>query len=295
MKKIIQLILLVVTFSSIHIVNTNAEVYFTNLNGVQMTEEEYNIIKNKLSETRALTLTQQQFDKYIQGTVISSNTIYQEVISNQDGIISERYITEEEYNNAPSEGIYLSEYILPGNNINSTSGYIETSYKRLNVTLSSYGNNIYDVLGSLTWKKLPNCRSYDIFAFRTNYMSYSSVYGIQTYFVGNNYTDISYNSSSTGYNSDTNGAGFSMNLKDGSNITKYEMTLFADLSITNFNYSTAHVYTTYQHAQTDLTQAQSKSYYFSVGGLGDVVYFSDTTIRNKYDDMAGVHLTTPIP
>jgi hypothetical protein len=276
--------------------NINAESFYTNINGVEMTEAQYIDVKNKLSETRAETLTQEQFDRIIQGTLVSGNTIYQETVSDQFGILSERYITREEYENAPEEGLSLCQGNIIGNETNSSSsGYIETTYKRLNVALTDFGNNNFDVYGSLTWKRVPACRSYDIFAFRTNYMSYSNVYGIQTYFTSSNFTNISYNSSSAGYNSDTNGAGFSMNLKDDSNIVKFEMTLVADLSITNFNYSTAHVYTTYQHAQTDLTQAQSKSYYFSVGGLGDVVYFSNTIIRNKYDDMAGVHLTTPIP
>jgi hypothetical protein len=296
-KRIKKVLMLTVGTLLLSTFDVNAETYFTNLNGVEMTEEEYNTIVNKLSETRALTLTEEQFDFFLQGTVVDSNTLYLETISNQNGILSERYITEEEYNLAPEENIAVCLPNIVINGIKSNDyGYIETTYKRLNVSLTDYGNNNFDVFGSLTWKKVPACRSYDIFAFRTNYMSYSNPSGIQSYFTSpTNFTNITYNTSSSGYNSDTNGAGFSMNLKDGSNITKYEMTLWADLSITNFNYSTAHVYTTYQHAQTDLTQAQSKSYTFSAGGLGDVVYFSNTTIRNKYDGMAGIHLTTPIP
>jgi hypothetical protein len=290
-KILLSSILCAVTF-----INVKAEAYYTNLNGVEMSESEYYNIVEKLSETRASVLTQEQFDKFKQGTIVDKSTVYQEIISDENGIITERYITKEEYEEAPDEGMALCQQNnTVGGNRSSDFGYIETTYKRLNVALTDYGNNLFDLYGSLTWKRVPACRSYDIFAFRTNYMTYSTVNGLQTYFVGNSYSNISYNSNSTGYNSDTDGAGFSMNLKDGTSITKYEMSLYCELSINNFNYSTAHVYTTYQHAQTDLTQAQSKSYTISAGGLGDVVYFSNTTIRNKYDGMAGVHLTTPIP
>lgn len=272
--------------------NVNAETYFTNSNGVEMTKEEYYKIVELLSETRADTITQEQFEHLLEGTIIDRGTLYQKVVSNEDGVITEEYITEEEYNNASDE----PNYTCDENDINNrVEGYIETSYKRFNVTLSNYGNNDYEVWGSLTWKRIPACRSYDVFAFRTNYMSYSGVYGLQTYYKGSNYTDINYNSSSSGYNSATNGAGFSMNLKDDTDITKFEMTLLASLAINDFNYSTAHVYTSYQHAQSSVSQAQSLSYSFSAAGLGDVIDFSSSTISNKYDGMAGIHLSTPIP
>ena len=85
-----------------------------------------------------------------------------------------------------------------------------------------------------------------------------------------------------------------MNLKDDTNITAFDMTLSSFLSINETGYSQAHVFTTYQHAQSSLTRDQSKSYTLSPGGLGDVLYYSNTTIRNKYDDMSGIELTTPI-
>jgi hypothetical protein len=289
MKRINLLIMMLVL--TILMMNVNAETYFTNSKGVEMTKEEYFKIVELLSETRADTITQEQFEHLLESAIIDRGTLYQKIISNEDGIISEEYISEEEYENASDTPVYVCD-----NNINNrVEGYIETTYKRFNLTLSNFGNNDYEILGSLTWKRIPACRSYDVFAFRTNYMSYSGVYGIQTYYKGSNYTHINYNSSSLGYNSATNGAGFSMNLKDDTDITKFEMTLLASLAINNFNYSTAHVYASYQHAQSSVTQAQSLSYSFSAAGLGDVIDFSSSTISNKYDGMAGIHLSTPIP
>ena len=49
-------------------------------------------------------------------------------------------------------------------------------------------------------------------------------------------------------------------------------------------------YVTYQHATSALTLANSKSYTFSSSGLGGVLYYSNSTIRNKYDGMQGLSM-----
>lgn len=265
--------------------------YYVNLNNVEMSENQYKEITTRLSKTKAETLTQEQFLNYLRGRRVSGKTIYEKVMYNKNKILSEEIITQEEYE--MERGI--ENKTCYGNTRSGDEGYIETSYKRFNVQLLDFGDNDYEILASLTWKKVPSCKSYDVFAFRLTHMTYTNVYGIQTYFIGNGYTDISYSTNSDGYKSATNGAGFSMNLKDGNNIKKYEMTLNAELAINQFNYSTAHVFSTYQHAQSDLTRAQSMSYSLQAGGLGDVVYYSNSNIRNKYDDMAGIELMTPIP
>lgn len=49
------------------------------------------------------------------------------------------------------------------------------------------------------------------------------------------------------------------------------------------------MYATYQHARnSNITLSQAKSYTFKSGGLGNVVYFSNSTVRNYYDGMQGV-------
>ena len=293
MKKILKKSVLVTLIAMAFMLpNVSASPYYTNLKGVEMTQEGYEKMSSIFSEKRVSILTQDLYNKYIDAEIISSEALYQKVKTDKDGNTIEEYITEEEYANSP-EAEFLCENDT-NNTRSSDYAYIETSYKRLAVDLADFGNNHFVLTGELTWKKVPACRSYDVFAFRTNHMSHSNVYGIQTYFIGNAYTDISYNSSSAGYKNDTNGAGFSMNLKDGNTITGYDMILLADLAISNFNVSTAHVYTTYQHAISSLTRAQSMSYTFGVGGLGDVLLFSSTNISQKYDDMAGIHLSTPV-
>ena len=85
-----------------------------------------------------------------------------------------------------------------------------------------------------------------------------------------------------------------MNLKDGSNISGYELTVATRLTFNSYNYSQAHAYVSYQHAQTNLSRADSMAYTLDITGLGNVVKFNNPATENKYDGMSGVHLIVPI-
>jgi len=283
---LIMTVLLTFTF-----LDVNAEeVYYTNLNGVEMTSAEYEKLAERFTIPMIENMTQEKFNKFITGTVVDVDVTYSKVITDNEGNIYEETVSEEEYNNAK-----LSSLSTCGEQIRSGDyNYFQTSYKRLYVTLSDYGNNDFDIMATLNWLQMPGVQSYDVFAFRVKHMSFTNVGGVQTYFVGSNYSNISYNSNSTGYKGLSNGAGISMNLKDGDDITSYQLTLLADLAINDWNYSTARVFVSYQHAMTDVTRAQSKSYTLEAGGLGDVIMFSDSTIENKYDGMSGVDVETEI-
>lgn len=274
--------------------NVNAEeVYYTNLNGVEMTETEYNRIVDMLSEQKASIITEDEFERLVSGNIVDNGTIYQKVMYDQDGnILYETEVSELEYNNAPEQNNFCEN----GNAsvMSSSSGYHETSYKKLTVTLSDFGSNDFLLTANLHWKKMPYCRSYDVFAFMLTHFNYSNVTGTQTYYKNYMYNNITYNTSSSGYKSFSDGAGFSMNLKDDTDISSLDLTVMADLAINNFNYTTAHAYVSYQHAQNDLTQAQSKSYTLDIVGLGNVIYYSNYNISSIYDHMTGIELTTPI-
>ena len=84
-----------------------------------------------------------------------------------------------------------------------------------------------------------------------------------------------------------------MNLKDGTNINDYILAITAPLTKTISN-AYGRVYVSYQHAQGNLTRAESKSYTLSLSGLGNVVYYSDPIIMNTYDGMGGVSLRVDI-
>ena len=262
----------------------NAETFFTNENGVQMTEEQYNKMIILYQEDKTNVLTQEEFDQFKDAQIIDTATIFQKEIIVDGKVISQENVTEEEYN------ADLAEKETNNTKSGGSSSY-ETSYKRLTGTVVDNGSHHYSFVGSLGWKKVPKVRSYDVFAFRLLNFTYSGVTGSQTYFTSAGHTTINYNTSSAGYKGLSNGAGLSMNLKDGSNITKYTMTITANLTGTNLSYGHGNVYVSYQHASVNVTRAQSMSYTLSGTGLGGVVQFSSGSLTSSYDGMNGISVT----
>jgi len=196
-------------------------------------------------------------------------------------LITEEQFLEETKNQAESNTKGSSDYASH-----------ETSYKILSASIVEY-NSVFTLIANLDWKRIPYNRSYDVFAFYLNNFSYYGFGGTQTYYTSSGGSNIYYTTSSAGYKSFSNGAGVSMNLKDGTNIIDYVLTIGAQLNKTTTN-AYGRVYVSYQHAQGDLTRTQSKSYTLSLSGLGNVVYYSDPIIMNTYDGMGGVSLRVDI-
>ncbi len=291
MKKGLRGVLLTTFLGFICSLNVFAKnIFYTNEVGVEMTELEYNKMVSIFSERYVKTLSQEQFDKLKDGNIIDNNAVYEKTTYVNGQVYGVELITEEDYNKAPDAKVSEAG-VAP---LDGDYNYVETTYKRLGGTLIDSGNSKFMIIGALSWKKIPYCRSYDVFAFRYNHFSYTSFIGTQDYYVGDNYATINYDTSSPGYKMASNGNGVSMNLVDGSNITGYELTIVSDLYVNSIGYSRAHAYVAYQHAQSDVTRDQSKSYTFDISGYGNVVLFNNSTVASKYDKMAGVHLTTPI-
>lgn len=258
-------------------------VYFTNLNGVEMNELQYNKMLKIFSERRVNMMTQEEFDKYKDSNIVSSEVVYEKETYKNKELISTERITEEEFNNAPeSEASFYA----------GDSGYIETSYKRLSATISDKGGWL--LTSALSWKKKPAYQSYDVYAYRFTHFNYYGFVGQQIYIINDQYYIINYNTSSEGYKPQSNGAGVSMNLKDGSNITGYELTVATNLAVNTSSYYQAHAYVSYQHAQANVTRAQSMDYKLDVTGLGNVVKFNNKYTESLYDSMGGIHLSAPI-
>lgn len=286
---IILVIMLVITCANVKADEVQHDNCYQNKKGVCITENDLNKLKAYFHTSVIDELNQNEVEKFLNSTIVDTQTKYFKSVYQGEKVIDNTEISKEEYDNAPST---TSKCDM--NTRSSDVGYFETSYKSLTSSIFQY-NNSYSFMTTLLWKIVPVTRSYDVIAFRTRHLSYSNVAGAQTYYVGNNSTLINYNTNSAGYKGLSNGAGISMNLKDDSNITSFVMTIVADMQISEYNYSTAHVFTTYQHATSSLTRDQSKSYTLQAGGLGDVLYYSNTNIRNKYDDMTGIELMIPIP
>lgn len=265
--------------------NVKAEAFYVNTNGVEMTETQYHKMLQMFSERKVSILTQEEFDSYKDNEIVSIGTKYaKETFVNGEYQGTEE-ITKAEYD-AAKEVNSCTPY---------ASEYIETSYKRLSSTVSKIsGTSKYSLIAALTWKKVPKYRSYDVFAYRFMHFNYSGFTGSQVYFKGNSAYKIPYYTTSEGYKSLSNGAGVSMNLKDDSDITSYELTVGTTMTFSSYNYATAAAYVAYEHAQANISRANSMNYTLDISGLGNVILFNNDTISGYYDGMDGLRLEVPI-
>lgn len=166
----------------------------------------------------------------------------------------------------------------------------ETSSKRLSFV---YGQYVWDdspiALMDVEWFKIPMIKKYDILAVRWNAsMPTSNItyyYGEQNCLDKNgNGLQAKYDLSSENVKIANNGFGQIMNIFDKANSD-----LFLELELNFAKPVGDPMYATYQHARnSNITLSQAKSYTFKAGGLGNVVYFSNSTVRNYYDGMQGV-------
>lgn len=258
--------------------NVNAESYYTNANGVEMTEAEYSKLKSMVSDDYIYYMSQEEFDKLKNAELVSSDVTYQKVITMSDGQEITQDITKDEYDNANNS--YSTQSTM-----DATMG---TNYKTLHASLYKV-DDYYHLISTLDWKKKPATTSYDVFAFWSNNFSYSNFIATQNYYAPGQKGTVNYSTKSKGYRGLSNGAGISMNLTDGSNITGYTAFFSVDLRVKDSSRPT-YAYISYQHAKYKLTRAQSKSYTLNIGGLGNVVYYTDEAIRGTYDNMRGVRV-----
>lgn len=270
------------------------EYYFTNTNGVYLTEEQY----NNLSETFSFdTINSMSFEmiekvkndhnlkkvvetKYIESEIFYLNGKVLTTIDND--------ITKKEYDN-----ISINKKKISGK---ATDNH-ETTYKKIELEVV-YGASISYKYITLTteWKLIPSTKSYDVMAISTGDSSFSinlinQKSGYQKY-DGNtiNYSSNSGNwktlSSSTAWNG---GIGLSQNIVDSTTTSlKNSMTVLLYSGSLNFR-----VRGSYQHAISNVTLSQSKNYSISLSGLGGVIDF-DSTVRGNYDNTGGLYTTLTI-
>ena len=256
---------------------TYASEYINDL-GVVILEEDYNNLKKIYTEKYISVLDENEYSRIknlnldydnVQTTV---NYVKTE-INNVTGEVSETYITEEEY-----EATQI--------NPQTRATVYETLYKKTQLTLTQVDSEDAYFSYTALWKMLPSTRSFDVIGARLSNMS--KVNGTQQgkqIYVLNGVTDyVQYNFNGTNINNFSNGFGISMNLLN-SNVTYLECTIDASLEIDAYP---ATIFTSYQHATSDVTLAQSKSYTIGAG-LGSVFVFSDDNIAEKYDAMQGTY------
>lgn len=248
----------------------------SSVKGATLTDSEYARLKLVYSDLRIATMSDEDASRYLSYDLEKSKKVnkYYRVTKTTNGTTTTE-ISEEEATNATK-------------NTATRGASYATTYK--NIQISTIPSNITNTfLIDLTnlWLKSPYIKSYDVIAIRTDDATVieGTQEGTQTYIYKNGSTGtIDYSNNGTNMVKASNGFGISMNLVDDANT--YECTIEAIVTATT---EWATVYGSYQHAATNVTLAQSKSYTISHNGYGKVINFA-TAVQNDYDGMQGVSI-----
>ena len=290
MKKIfITLLMAVMVLPTM--VSAQEVTYYTNANGVTLTEEQYNYLTGYFSENTLYSMTKEQLNliKDDRNLTITTETKYirtDEVYDNMGNLLEsvETEVYEEDALNYDEQ-----ELITPY----AWNVTYQTTMKRLYMQVVSGSDSTKIVTITNTWLSLPKVRSFDVIALRpeTNSMTINvnsnTISGYQNW-DGNviNYNGSSSNTKKSSSFTGNGGIGISMNIVDNVS-SSLETSMTVIFLCGNSNFSIAG---TYQHATSDVTLAQSQNYSFSSSGYGNVLSFA-SSVASKYDDMQGVKLT----
>lgn len=261
-------------------VATKAE-SITNNNGIVISEEEYNNFIKIHTHESIMTMDQEKYEKLksLDYSNITTEDYYVASTYNQSlNLTTEREITKEEFDSYDNNGV--SPLLDDG------GASHETQVKK--ITLNVVGGTTWNyVVVTATWKGIPSVRSYDVIGVRGFDFDFrnGSQTGEQIYILDGDYTVIDYAWDGTNIQKHDNGFGISMNIVN-SDITFLQLSVDCDIKATS---SSPAVYASYQHAQQNLSLADSQNYTLGGSGLGNVFIFP-YSISQKYDGMGGVYI-----
>ena len=276
------LIILFVPFGFVKAQNISDDIsYITNQNGVRISMTDYNLLTNIYSDAYIQTMTSKDYENFKAKNIninnlVKSEKYYKTEIDHLNNVVTNTEVTENEFNN-----------YNPNIQTLSVSNFVETQYKKLSLTLSDNHNGYGDIFVGLLWKMIPSTRAFDVIAVR--YVGMTDVdgtqYGRQIWGTNGNYTYVNYGWNGTNINRQDNGFGISMNITNDSTINYLENYIESAVEFTgNFQWAGA----SYQHATSNTTLAQSKSYTLAENGKNGVILFTGN-IGEKYDNMPGVY------
>lgn len=276
------LIILFVPFGFVKAQNISDDIsYITNQNGVRISMTDYNLLTNIYSDAYIQTMTSEDYENFKAKNIninnlVKSEKYYKTEIDHLNNVVTNTEVTENEFNN-----------YNPNIQTLSVSNFVETQYKKLSLTLSDNHNGYGDIFVGLLWKMIPSTRSFDVIAVR--YVGMTDVdgtqWGRQIWGTNGNYTYVNYGWNGTNINRQDNGFGISMNITNDSTINYLENYIESAVEFTgNFQWAGA----SYQHATSNTTLAQSKSYTLAEDGKNGVILFTGN-IGSKYDNMPGVY------
>ena len=276
------LIILFVPFGFVKAQNISDDIsYITNQNGVRISMSDYNLLTNIYSDAYIQTMTNEDYENFKAKNIninnlVKSEKYYKTEIDHLNNVVTNTEVTENEFNN-----------YNPNVQTLSVSNFVETQYKKLSLTLSDNHDGYGDIFVGLLWKMIPSTRSFDVIAVR--YVGMTDVdgtqYGRQIWGTNGNYSYVEYGWNGTNINRQDNGFGISMNITNDSTINYLENYIESAVEFTgNFQWAGA----SYQHATSNTTLAQSKSYTLAENGKNGVILFTGN-IGEKYDNMPGVY------
>lgn len=276
------LIIIFVPFGFVKAQNISDNIsYITNQKGVRISMTDYNLLTNIYSDAYIQTMTSEGYENFKAKNIninnlVKSEKYYKTEIDHLNNVVTNTEVTENEFNN-----------YNPNIQTLSVSNFVETQYKKLSLTLSDNENGYGDIFVGLLWKMIPSTRAFDVIAVR--YVGMSDVdgtqYGRQIWGTNGNYSYVNYGWNGTNINRQDNGFGISMNITNDSTINYLENYIGSAVKFNgNFQWAGA----SYQHATSNTTLAQSKSYTLAENGKNGVILFTGN-IGEKYDNMPGVY------
>lgn len=276
------LIIIFVPFGFVKAQNISDNIsYITNQKGVRISMTDYNLLTNIYSDAYIQTMTSEDYENFKAKNIninnlVKSEKYYKTEIDHLNNVVTNTEVTENEFNN-----------YNPNIQTLSVSNFVETQYKKLSLTLSDNENGYGDIFVGLLWKMIPSTRAFDVIAVR--YVGMTDVdgtqYGRQIWGTNGNYSYVNYGWNGTNINRQDNGFGISMNITNDSTINYLENYIGSAVKFNgNFQWAGA----SYQHATSNTTLAQSKSYTLAEDGKNGVILFTGN-IGSKYDNMPGVY------
>ena len=275
MKKYLLLLMtLILVLPSIVSADESQEtVYYTNNNGISMTEREYNNLLNvgfKVFEIQSMDIETFDENKDYDDAFLETEAhrYYKTEYSAVDGsVVSNQEITKDEYDNA---------------NLNCR-GEVITNYKDLTSSITYLASNAKRYRASLNWLGIPSTRSYDIIGAGfsdTNVYVSSAAPSLETTYCTSSNSCTTVNSGYY-YKVTSDGAGASFQLPTGSIVSLYSTlyyTVKKNSGVGTITY--LRMAADYAHATSTVTGTQSKKY-----GLGYSGLYLDGSIMSYYDAM----------
>ena len=288
MKKIIFALIILLSIPKVNALSIEEKIlrdgYYINSESVTIDLENYNKIKDKMSEIEIENMTSRTYEIIEDSIELAA---YEEAVfeTKYTTIAGDVFILEE-------NELSLEEYENLSQNPQPASISYETTYKYLKIFATKEGTQKYQISVQNNWKKIPANKSFDVIAVRwgSGVVNLGTDYsGVQDYKITPtevNPDSVDYIQGETpNFKTSSNGLGLSQNLVNGEYYYTNVLTAMITCS------GTVDLYGAYQHAQGDVTLAQSQQYIFSSSGYGKVILFNTTTLANTYDGMSGVNTT----